>query len=148
MTETIWESNSERETFDIGVSLGKACRGGEIFLLNGELGTGKTVFSKGFGKGLGVAEPVSSPTFTIVNIYESGRLPFYHFDVYRISDISEMDEVGYEDYFYGDGGCLIEWAELIRDILPEHCVSVSIGKNLAKGTDYRRIVMRKNDEWL
>lgn len=144
MTETIWNSYSEKDTFDFGVSLGKKCKGGEIFLLDGDLGTGKTVFSKGLGNGLGVSEPVSSPTFTIVNIYESGRLPFYHFDVYRISDIDEMDEIGYEDYFYGNGVCLVEWAELIRELLPENCISVKIEKDLEKGFDYRKITVRNN----
>ncbi|MBR1742356.1 MAG: tRNA (adenosine(37)-N6)-threonylcarbamoyltransferase complex ATPase subunit type 1 TsaE [Lachnospiraceae bacterium] len=139
MTEKIWTSDSEQETFALGASLGEKCKGGEIFLLDGDLGVGKTVFSKGLGKGLGVAEPISSPTFTIVSIYESGRLPFYHFDVYRISDIEEMDEIGYEDYFYGNGVCLIEWADLIREILPEGCISVKIEKDLERGFDFRRI---------
>lgn len=135
----IWNSYSEQDTFDFGVSLGERCSGGEIFLLNGDLGVGKTVFSKGLGKGLGVLEPISSPTFTIVSIYESGRLPFYHFDVYRISDIEEMDEIGYEDYFFGNGVCLIEWADLIRELLPPNSISINIEKDLEKGFDYRRI---------
>ena len=148
MTETIWNSYSEKDTFDFGVSLGKKCKGGEVFLLDGDLGTGKTVFSKGLGKGIGVSEPISSPTFTIVSIYESGRLPFYHFDVYRISDIDEMDEIGYEDYFYGNGVCLVEWAELIREILPENCISVKLEKDLEKGFDYRKITVHNDGGWL
>lgn len=143
MTKTIWNSSSEQETFDLGVSLGEKCKGGEIFLLDGDLGTGKTVFSKGLGKGLGITEPISSPTFTIVNVHEGGRLPFYHFDVYRISDLSEMDEIGYEDYFYGDGVCLVEWASLIQELLPEDCIYVKIEKDLEQGFDYRRITVER-----
>lgn len=140
--EQVFESFSAQDTFDFGAKLGEQCTGGEIFLLDGELGTGKTVFSKGFGKGLGVEEPISSPTFTILNIYENGRLPFYHFDVYRISDIEEMDEIGYEDYFYGRGVCLVEWAELVKELLPESCTQIRIEKDLTKGVDYRRIFLR------
>lgn len=139
MQEKIIDSYSEKETYELGVTLGEACRGGEVFLLNGDLGVGKTVFSKGLGKGIGVLEPIASPTFTIVCIYESGRLPFYHLDVYRIADIGEMDEIGYEDYFYGKGVCLIEWADRIGEILPDHCTRITIEKDLDKGFDYRRI---------
>ena len=139
MRERAYQSQSEEETFEIAERLGKDCKGGEIFLLNGDLGVGKTVFSKGLGKGLGITEPIVSPTFTILQIYEEGRLPFYHFDVYRISDISDMDEIGYEDYFSSSGVCLIEWAELIRDILPDRCISVTIEKELSKGESYRNI---------
>lgn len=133
------ETNSEKETYDLGLRMGKKARKGEVFTLVGDLGTGKTVFTKGFAAGLGIKEQVSSPTFTIVQIYEEGRLPFYHFDVYRIGDIGEMDEIGYEDYLYGEGVCLIEWADLIFEILPEHYTEVRLKKNLEKGFDYRRI---------
>ena len=133
------ESFSAEETFAIGKELAAQAKPGEVYCLYGDLGCGKTVFSQGFGAGLGVTEPISSPTFTIVQVYEEGRLPFYHFDVYRIADVEEMDEIGYEDYFFGDGVCLIEWAELIRDILPEQCVEVTITKELDKGFDFRRI---------
>lgn len=146
MTSEVFHSQSETDTFEIGVSLGQACRSGDILLLEGDLGAGKTVFSKGFGKGLGVVEPISSPTFTIVQIYESGRLPLYHFDAYRIADVEEMEEIGYEDYFYGQGACLIEWASMIREILPEDCILVQIEKDLDKGFQYRKVtVTRKED---
>lgn len=146
MTSEVFHSQSERETYEIGVSLGQACRPGDILLLEGDLGVGKTVFSKGFGKGLGVVEPISSPTFTIVQIYESGRLPLYHFDAYRIADVEEMEEIGYEDYFYGRGACLIEWASMIKEILPEDCILVQIEKELDKGFQYRKVtVTQKGD---
>lgn len=138
MTQSM-ESNSEKETWEIGRKIAAQCQAGTIVLLHGDLGVGKTVFTKGFAVGLDIDEPVSSPTFTIVQIYESGRLPLYHFDVYRIADVEEMDEIGYEDYFFGNGVCLIEWAELIRDILPANCVEVTITKELDKGFDFRRI---------
>lgn len=135
----IRETNSERETYELGLAMGREARPGEVYTLIGDLGVGKTVFTKGLAAGLGIKEPVSSPTFTILQEYEEGRLPFYHFDVYRIGDVEEMDEIGYEDYFYGDGVCLIEWADLIREILPEHYKEIRIEKNLDKGFDYRRI---------
>ena len=135
----IRETNSERETYELGLAMGREARPGEVYTLIGDLGVGKTVFTKGLAAGLGIQEPVSSPTFTILQEYEEGRLPFYHFDVYRIGDVEEMDEIGYEDYFYGNGVCLIEWADLIREILPEHYKEIRIEKDLDKGFDYRRI---------
>lgn len=135
----IRETNSERETYELGLAMGREARPGEVYTLIGDLGVGKTVFTKGLAAGLGIKEPVSSPTFTILQEYEEGRLPFYHFDVYRIGDVEEMDEIGYEDYFYGNGVCLIEWADLIREILPEHYKEIRIEKDLDKGFDYRRI---------
>ena len=114
---------------------------GEIYCLYGDLGTGKTVFSQGFGAGLGIEEPISSPTFTILKEYDEGRLPFYHFDVYRIGSVDEMEEIGYFDKIDGDGVCLIEWAELIRDILPQTYYKVTIEKNLERGFDYRSITI-------
>ena len=135
----IIETNGERETYAAGFRLGETAKRGQVFALIGDLGVGKTVFTKGLAAGLGITEPVSSPTFTIVQIYEGGRLPFYHFDVYRISDVEEMEEIGYEDYIYGDGISLIEWADLIADILPEHYTRITIEKDLEKGFDYRRI---------
>ena len=135
----IIETNSEKETFELGKKIGENAKAGQIYTLTGDLGVGKTVFTQGLAAGLGITEPVNSPTFTIVQMYEDGRLPFYHFDVYRIGDIEEMEEIGYEDCFYGEGVCLIEWAELIRDILPEQCVEVTITKELDKGFDFRRI---------
>lgn len=135
----IIETNSERETYELGVRMGREAQAGQVYTLIGDLGVGKTVFTKGLAEGLEIGEPVSSPTFTIVQIYEEGRLPFYHFDVYRISDISEMDEIGYEDYIYGDGVSLVEWADLTPEILPEHYTEVRIEKDLEQGFDYRRI---------
>ena len=135
----IIESYSEKETFELGFKLGKEAKAGQVFTLVGDLGVGKTVFTKGLAKGLEIDEPISSPTFTIVQVYEEGRLPFYHFDVYRIGDVEEMDEIGYEDYVYGQGVSLIEWANLIEEILPEHYTEIKIEKELEKGFDYRRI---------
>lgn len=137
----IWDSFSEKETFRIAKELAEQATPGEVYCLSGDLGVGKTVFTKGFASGLGITEPVSSPTFTIVQIYEEGRLPLYHFDVYRIEDIEEMEEIGYEDCFYGEGVCLVEWAELIKEILPEQCKKIRIEKDSDKGFDYRRITI-------
>lgn len=140
------ETNSPEETFALGEQLGRAALAGEVYTLNGDLGVGKTVFTQGFAKGLGIAGPVNSPTFTIVQVYEEGRLALYHFDVYRIGDIEEMDEIGYEDYFYGDGVSLVEWADLIREILPQKYTRVCMEKDLEKGFDYRRITIEKVGE--
>ena len=137
------ETWSPEETFAVGEKLGKEAKAGEIYTLNGDLGVGKTVFTQGVAKGLEIDEPVNSPTFTIVQVYEEGRMPFYHFDVYRIGDVEEMDEIGYEDYFYGEGLCIIEWAELILDIIPEHAKKITIEKDLEKGFDYRRITIEE-----
>ena len=137
------ETKDPEQTFLLGVRLGAMARPGQVYTLDGDLGVGKTVFTQGFAKGLGIEETVNSPTFTIVQVYEEGRLPFYHFDVYRIGDVSEMDEIGYEDCFFGDGVCLIEWSGLIEEILPEHVVKVVIEKNLEQGFDYRRITVEE-----
>ena len=137
----IIESYSEKETFELGLKLGKEAKAGAVFTLVGDLGVGKTVFTKGLAKGLEIDEPISSPTFTIVQVYEEGRLPFYHFDVYRIGDVEEMDEIGYEDYVYGEGVSLIEWANLIEEILPENRTSIIIEKDLEQGFDYRKITI-------
>lgn len=139
MMREIVETNGERETFELGRRLGLSADAGQVFALIGDLGVGKTVFTKGLAVGLGIEEPVSSPTFTIVQIYDEGRLPFYHFDVYRIGEPEEMDEIGYEDYVYGQGVSLIEWADLIQEILPEHYTEIRIEKDLERGFDYRRI---------
>ncbi|HJB83755.1 MAG TPA: tRNA (adenosine(37)-N6)-threonylcarbamoyltransferase complex ATPase subunit type 1 TsaE [Candidatus Mediterraneibacter intestinavium] len=137
------ETRSPEETFRLGRKLGEAARPGQVFTLTGDLGTGKTVFTQGFAKGLGIEEPVNSPTFTIVQVYDEGRLPLYHFDVYRIGDVEEMEEVGFEDYVMGDGVSLIEWAELISEILPEKRTAVRIEKDLEQGFDYRRITIEE-----
>ena len=135
------ESNSAEDTFALGKQCGEKAAAGQVYCLYGDLGVGKTVFTKGFAAGLGIKEPVSSPTFTILQVYDEGRLPFYHFDVYRIGDIEEMEEIGYDDYFYGNGICLIEWANLIEEILPEQIIEITIEKNLEKGFDYRKITV-------
>lgn len=137
--ELLLETQSSEETFALGRCLGAAVQQGQIYTLEGELGVGKTVFTQGFAAGLGIEEPVSSPTFTILQVYDGGRLPFYHFDVYRIADIEEMEEIGYEDCFFGEGVCMIEWANLIEELLPENCIDIAIEKNPEKGFDYRRI---------
>ena len=139
----VLESYSEEDTFHFGEMMGTEASPGTVITLRGNLGVGKTVFTKGFAVGLGITEIVNSPTFTILQIHEGGRLPLYHFDVYRIGDVSEMDDIGFEDYVYGDGVSLIEWAELIQEILPETRISVEIEKDLEKGEDYRRITVRK-----
>ena len=135
----IIETNTPQETFCVGKKIGENARPGQIYTLTGDLGVGKTIFTQGFAEGLGIDEPVNSPTFTIVQQYDTGRLPLYHFDVYRIGDISEMDEIGYDDYFFGKGICLIEWANLIEEILPENLIQITIEKDLEKGFDYRKI---------
>ena len=137
------ETHGPQETFEIGKQLGLEAKPGEVYCLDGDLGVGKTVFTQGFASGLGITEPVNSPTFTIVQQYEEGRLPLYHFDVYRIGDVEEMDEIGYEDCFYGEGVCLIEWSTLIQEILPEDAIHITIEKDLEKGFDYRRIQMER-----
>ncbi len=139
----IIETNSAEETFAFARQLGACAQAGALFTLTGDLGVGKTVFAQGLAAGLDITEAISSPTFTILQIYDEGRLPFYHFDVYRIADPQEMDEIGYEDYFYGDGVCLVEWAELIGELLPEKRTQILIEKDLEKGFDYRRITMEE-----
>ncbi|MBQ2030800.1 MAG: tRNA (adenosine(37)-N6)-threonylcarbamoyltransferase complex ATPase subunit type 1 TsaE [Lachnospiraceae bacterium] len=136
------ESFSAEDTFRYGQMLGEKIPAGSVVCLDGDLGVGKTVFAKGVAKGLGVKEPVSSPTFTIVQEYREGRIPLFHFDVYRIEDPEEMYEIGYEEYFYGDGVCLIEWADQIRELIPETATHVLIEKDLEKGLGYRRITIR------
>ena len=143
MKEEMIESFSPQDTYELGKRIGETAEAGRVITLIGDLGVGKTVFTQGLAAGLGITEPVNSPTFTIVQIYDGGRLPFYHFDVYRIGDVSEMDEIGYEDCFYGEGVCLIEWADLISEILPEKYTRVTISKDLEKGFDYRKILLEE-----
>ena len=142
----IIETRSARETYELGLEIGKKASEGQVYTMIGDLGVGKTVFTQGMAHGLGIAEPINSPTFTIVQVYDEGRLPFYHFDVYRIGDISEMDEIGFEDYIYGDGVSLIEWANLIEEILPAKRTQITIEKNLEQGFDYRKITIEKKEE--
>ena len=134
----VLESKSPEDTFQIGMRLGQLAKAGEVYTLTGDLGVGKTVFTQGFAKGLGIEEPVNSPTFTILQIYEGGRLPLYHFDVYRIGSEEEMDETGFEEYMTGEGGYLIGWADLIREILTGERSRIRSEKDLEKGCDYRR----------
>ena len=141
----IIESYSAGETFRIGKEIGQNAIPGSVYTLIGDLGVGKTVFTQGVAEGLGITEPISSPTFTILQVYEEGRMPFYHFDVYRIGDVEEMEEIGYEDCFYGDGICFIEWANLIEDILPETYDEIKIEKDPEKGYDYRLITIEKRE---
>ena len=138
-----FETFSPEETLELGRKFGREAQPGEVYTLVGDLGVGKTVFTQGIAQGLGIEEPVNSPTFTIVQVYEEGRLPLYHFDVYRIGDIEEMDEIGYEDYFYGEGLTMIEWANLIEEILPDHYREITIEKDLEKGFDYRKITIKE-----
>ena len=139
----IFETFKPEETFHLGFQMGKEATPGQVVTLEGDLGVGKTVFTQGVAKGLEIEEPICSPTFTIVQVYEEGRLPFYHFDVYRIGDVEEMDEIGYEDYVYGDGVSMIEWANLIEETLPEHRTAVKIEKDPSRGFDYRRITIEQ-----
>lgn len=143
MREIIYETYSPEETRELGRKIGAEAATGSVYTLVGDLGVGKTVFTQGIAEGLEIEEPICSPTFTIVQVYEEGRMPFYHFDVYRIGDIEEMDEIGYEDYFYGEGVCMIEWANLIEEILPEHRWDITIEKDLEKGFDYRKITIKE-----
>lgn len=145
MKERVIETFSPEETRALGKKIGQQALPGEVYTLTGDLGVGKTVFTQGIAEGLAIKEPICSPTFTIVQVYEEGRMPFYHFDVYRIGDVGEMDEIGYEDYFYGNGLCMIEWANLIEEILPEKRRDISIEKDLEKGFDYRKITIRELD---
>ena len=144
MEEKIIETHSPEETFSFARRIGEKAQQGEVFVLTGDLGAGKTVFTQGFAVGLATTEPVNSPTFTILQIYEGGRCPLYHFDVYRIGDISEMEEIGYEDCFYGEGVSLIEWGDLIEEILPEQYTKVTILRDAEKGFDYRKIKIEKS----
>lgn len=140
---TVIESFSAEDTLNLGIQMGKDAKPGEVYTLVGDLGVGKTVLTQGIAIGLEIEEAICSPTFTIVQVYEEGRMPFYHFDVYRIGDVEEMDEIGYEDYFYGEGLCMIEWANLIEEILPSKRKEITIEKDLEKGFDYRRITIKE-----
>ena len=142
--DMITETHNSKETYELGFNMGKSAKAGDVYCLDGDLGVGKTVFTQGFAKGLGINEPINSPTFTIVQEYHEGRLPLYHFDVYRIGDITEMDEIGYEEYFYSEGVCLIEWGNLISEMMPENATYITISKDLSKGFDYRRIEVKNS----
>ena len=140
--EIVFDSLDMNMTREFARKMAENACPGDVICLTGDLGTGKTVFAQGFAEGLGITEHVNSPTFTILQVYEGGRLPLYHFDVYRIEDPSEMEETGFDDYIFGDGVCLIEWAELIEEILPEKRTGITIEKDPAKGFDYRKITAK------
>lgn len=137
----VHETRSEQETFQIGYEIAKNSKAGDIFCLIGDLGVGKTVFSKGFAEGLGITEPITSPTFTIVQVYD-GDSPLYHFDMYRIEDPDELEMIGYEDYFYGQGVCLVEWANIVEEVIPPEAKWIYIEKDLEQGFDYRKITVK------
>ena len=138
----IKETFSQEETEKLGYEIGPKAEPGQIYWLSRNLGVGKTVFTRGFARGLGIDEHITSPTFTLINEYY-GRLPLYHFDVYRVADPEEMDYIGSDEYFFGNGVCLIEWAELIKDIIPKNAVWIKIEKNLDKGLDYRMVTIEE-----
>ena len=144
--DMITETHNSKETYELGFNMGKSAKAGDVYCLDGDLGVGKTVFTQGFAKGLGINEPINSPTFTIVQEYKEGRIPLYHFDLYRIADISELDEIGYEEYFYSEGTCLVEWGNLYPEIFPENTVKIEISKDLSKGFDYRRVTIEKQQK--
>ena len=143
--DRVIETNGAEETYALGKELGEQAAAGAVFTLNGDLGVGKTVFAQGFAEGLGITEAVNSPTFTILQVYEEGRLPLYHFDVYRIEDPEEMYEVGFDDYLYGQGVCLIEWAEQVAELLPRERTDITIEKDLSKDFSYRKITIRTTE---
>lgn len=135
------ESLNEKDTYKLGFEVGENAQEGDIYCLDGDLGVGKTVFTAGLAKGLEIETPICSPTFTILQTYEEGRLPLYHFDVYRIEDVDEMEEIGFDEYAFGHGVCIIEWGKQIEDILPPHTKLITIEKDLDKGFDYRKITI-------
>jgi tRNA threonylcarbamoyladenosine biosynthesis protein TsaE len=140
----VYETYRSEETFALGKQIGASAKPGDIYVLNGDLGVGKTVFAQGFASGLDISEPINSPTFTILQIYQEGRLPLYHFDVYRLSSSEEMEDIGYDEYFYSDGVCLIEWGGQIRELLPASAYELTIEKDTEKGFDYRRLILQTN----
>ncbi len=139
----VYETNSAKETAQVGIQVSRQAQPGSVYALAGDLGAGKTAFTQGMAQGLGITQAVCSPTFTLIQIYEEGRIPLYHFDVYRITDIEEMYEIGYEDYFYGNGVTVIEWAKLVEELLPPAYIQVTIEKDLEKGFDFRRITIEE-----
>ena len=141
----LFGSASPEDTEDLGAFLGSVVKKGTVICLIGDLGVGKTEFTKGLAKGLEVSDYVTSPTFIIVNEYK-GRLPLYHFDVYRINNIDEMFEIGYEEYVYGDGVSVIEWADSIKEIIPDENITVTISKDMEMGVDYRNIKIEAKGE--
>lgn len=140
----VFESTSSQMTFEFAKKIGEKLKSGDVLCLDGDLGVGKTVFTKGVAAGLGIKDDVSSPTFTLIQEYYGGRLPLYHFDVYRIDGPWDMDDLGYEEYFYGEGVCLVEWGSMIKELFPENTIYIRIEKDLEKGFDYRKITVSKD----
>lgn len=140
----VFESTSSQMTFEFAKKIGENLKSGDVLCLDGDLGVGKTIFTKGVAAGLGIKDDVSSPTFTLIQEYYGGRLPLYHFDVYRIDGPWDMDDLGYEEYFYGEGVCLVEWGSMIKELFPENTIYVRIEKDLEKGFDYRKITVSKD----
>lgn len=140
----VFESTSSQMTFEFTKKIGEKLKRGDVLCLDGDLGVGKTVFTKGVAAGLGIKDDVSSPTFTLIQEYYGGRLPLYHFDVYRIDGPWDMDDLGYDEYFYGEGVCLVEWGSMIKELFPENTIYVRIEKDLEKGFDYRKITVSKD----
>lgn len=140
----VFESTSSQMTFEFAKKIGEKLKSGDVLCLDGDLGVGKTVFTKGVAAGLGIKDDVSSPTFTLIQEYYGGRLSLYHFDVYRIDGLWDMDDLGYEEYFYGEGVCLVEWGSMIKELFPENTIYVRIEKDLEKGFDYRKITVSKD----
>ena len=137
----VFEINSVEQTTQLGINLGRLLNAGDIVCLTGDLGTGKTHITKGIAKGLNIDDNITSPTFTIVNEYDSGRLKLNHFDVYRVSDPDEVYAIGFDDYIFSDAVSVIEWANYIEEILPEDLLHIKIEKDLSKGDDYRKITI-------
>jgi tRNA threonylcarbamoyladenosine biosynthesis protein TsaE len=136
-----FEVYSIDDTTELGIKLGNLVNPGDIICLTGDLGTGKTHITKGIAQGLDIKDNITSPTFTIVNEYECGRLKLNHFDVYRVSDPDEIYAIGFDDYIFSDAVSIIEWANYIEEIIPEDFLHISIKKDLTKGEDYRKITL-------
>lgn len=141
----VYYTDSEEETLELARKLAADAREGDVFALNGDLGAGKTVFARGFAQGLGIDAPVTSPTFTILQVYEEGRLPLYHFDIYRISDIMELYDVGFDEYLVGQGVCVIEWADMAKTLLPENTIRITLTQENPLETDKRKIIVERAD---
>ena len=141
-----YDSYSQVDTERVGYLHGLKAKAGDVFCLIGDLGTGKTAFARGFARGVDITDDITSPTFAIVNQYTSGRLVMHHFDVYRIRDISEMEDTGYEDCFFGAGVCLVEWADIIRPVWPQNRIIVRLERLVANGEDYRRITVERGGQ--
>ena len=139
--ETVFESLSPGDTARIGEEIARNAKARDVFCLSGELGAGKTVFASGFAQGLGIGEDILSPTFTLLNEYRGGRLPLYHFDLYRLDAPAELCGIGYEEYFFGDGVCLVEWPCRAGGLIPENAFFALFETDFGKGPMYRRITV-------